>query len=334
MELDGAQSNVGRSRFILLPGLVSHFSNEDAQMLRKLLGICTSLVLAGSLATASETSPSPAKLSAAAIVDKNVAARGGLQAWRAVQTMSLEGKLGAGGNQRATIPVTSPVPGKTPSPQTLPSRPTEEVQLPFVMELKRSRKMRMELQFNGQTAIQVFDGANGWKLRPYLNRRVVEPYTAEEMKMASAQADLDGFLVDYAAKGTQIELVGMEKVEDRDTYKLKLNMKNGEAIHVWIDAESFLETKMEGQPRRLDGTYHPVEVYFRDYRPVNGLEIPFVLETKVLPVSQTTLGLRDTPVPAEKIVIDKVVVNPKLDESLFSKPQVQVASKAIAANAE
>ncbi len=117
---------------------------------------------------------------------------------------------------------------------------------------------------------------SGWKLRPFLNRRVVEPYTADEMKLASMQADLDGPLVDYAAKGTRIELDGMEKVEDRDTYKLKLTMKSGQAIHVWIDAQTFLEAKIEGQPRRLDGTDHPVEVYFRDYRTVNGLQIPFI----------------------------------------------------------
>ena len=116
------------------------------------------------------------------------------------------------------------------------------------MELKRPRKMRFELQFNGQTAVQVFDGANGWKLRPFLNRRVVEPFTTEEMKAASLQPDLGGPLVDYAAKGTHIELAGMEKVEDRDTYKLKLTLKNGQAVHVWIDAQTFLESKIEGQP--------------------------------------------------------------------------------------
>jgi predicted DNA-binding helix-hairpin-helix protein len=195
------------------------------------------------------------------------------------------------------------------------------------MELKRPRKMRVELVFKGQTAIQVFDGANGWKLRPFLNRRVVEPYTEEEMKSAAMQADLDGPLVDYAAKGTQIELDGVEKVEDRDTYKLKLTMKNGQSIHVWIDAQSSLETKIEGQPRRLDGTYHPVEVYYRDYRPVNGLQIPFVLETKVLPLAQKSPRLRDTPVPVEKIAIDKVVVNPNLEESRFSKPEIEFAPK-------
>src|SRR5205807_1319841 len=300
-------------------------------MFRESLAICISLVCANLLAVAQDTPRSRVKLSAVDIADKNVAARGGLQAWRAVQTMSLAGKLGAGGNQRAALPVPNPGPGgagRRSSRQTLASRPAEEVQLPFVMELQRPRKMRFELQFNGQTAIQVFDGSSGWKLRPFLNRRVVEPYTTEEMKTASMQADLDGPLVDYAAKGTRVELAGMEKVEDRDTYKLKLTMKDGQATHVWIDAQTFLEAKIEGQPRRLDGTYHPVEVYFRDYRPVNGLQIPFVLETKVLPVAQTALGLKDPLVPAEKTIIDTVVVNPKLDESLFSKPQIEVASNA------
>ena len=299
-------------------------------MLRKTVGTFISLALVIAVAAAGETSPSPANLSAAAIVDRNVEARGGLQAWRAVQTMSLMGKLTAGGNQRTALPVpmadrrANQRSGKT----AFPSRPSEEAQLPFLMELKRTRKMRLELQFNGQTAIQVFNGVNGWKLRPFLNRREVEPYTPEEIKTSSSQADLDGFLIDYAAKGTQIELVGREKVEDRDTYKVKLTMKNGEPIHVWIDAQTFLEAKIQGQPRRLDGIYHPVEIYYRDYRPVNGLQVPHLMETKVLPAAPAAKGIKEFTVPTEKIVIEKVIVNPKLDESLFSKPQVTGTSNA------
>lgn len=301
-------------------------------MYRKLLAICIPVGFAISLTAADESPTSGAKLSAAQIVDKNVAARGGLQAWRAVQTMTLAGKLGAGGNQRATLQV--PTSGQISasagrgSRPALPQRPVDEVQLPFVMQLRRPRKLRFELQFNGQTAVQVFDGTNGWKLRPFLGRRVVEPYSADEMKTTSMQADLDGPLVDYAAKGTQIELAGMEQVEGRGTYKLKLTLKGGEAMHVWIDTQTFLEVKMEGQPRRLDGVDHPVEVYLRDYRSVSGLEVPFLLETRVLPVAKTALGLKDPPVPPEKTIIDRVVVNPKLDEALFSKPEVAVASNA------
>ena len=299
-------------------------------MIRKTLTILVGMTCAFSVKAAQGTKPAARnarKISATEIVDKNVAARGGLQAWRAVQTMTLTGQMGAGGNQRATLSV--PAAGGREAQKSLQGvreRRIDEVQLPFEMDLARPHKSRVELRIKGQTAVQVYDGTNGWKLRPYLNRSDVEPYTAEEMKVASTQAELDGFLVDYAAKGTRIELDGTEKVEDRDTYKLKLTLKSGQVTHVWVDAQTFLEAKVEGQPRRLDGTDHPVEVYYRDYQNVNGLEIPFVLETRVLPVTKTATGLRDTPVPPEKAVIEKVVINPKFDAGTFSKPAAIVAA--------
>ncbi|HEX2661799.1 MAG TPA: hypothetical protein VHM93_03120 [Candidatus Acidoferrum sp.] len=55
--------------------------------------------------------------------------------------------------------------------------------------------------------------------------------------------------------------------------------------------------------------------------------IPFVLETHVLPVTKTATGLRDTPVPVEKITVEQVVVNPKFNASVFAKPEAPVAQK-------
>jgi hypothetical protein len=291
-------------------------------MLRNSFTLYTAVTFAISGAVAADNAAPKAGLTAAQIVDKNVAARGGLDAWRAVKTMTLSGKLGAGGNQRPSLPVR----GQKPGPEAVQARSAEEVQLPFKMELSRPHKMRFELEFNGQTAVQVFDGAMGWKMRPFLNRRVVEPYTAEELSTASMQADLDGPLVDYQAKGSKIELDGTEKVDGRDNYKIKVTMKSGQVTHVWIDAQSFLETKIDGQPRRLDGVDHPVQVYFRDYRAVNGLQIPFVLETKVLPVGRTAMGTKDPPVPVEKTFIEKVEVNPKLEQAHFTKPEIGMSA--------
>jgi hypothetical protein len=298
---------------------------KQGQSMRKICGTFTLVTLAASLALAADTA-SPAALSAAQIVDKNVAARGGLQAWQAVQALSLQGKMGAGGNQRVALPI--PVPKSKEIVNTIPQRLVEEVQLPFLMEMKRPRKVRVELQVHGQTAVQVYDGTNGWKLRPFLNRHDFEPFSEEELKIASNQPELDGPLVDYAAKGSRVELDGTEQVEGRDTYKVKVVEKNGHTFHVWVDAKTFLEAKIEGQPRRLDGVEHPVEVYYRDYRTVDGLQFPFLLETRVLPVGVNALGIRDTPVPPEKIVIDKVVVNPKMEDKLFSRMEVPAVAKS------
>jgi len=54
-------------------------------------------------------------------------------------------------------------------------------------------------------------------------------------------------------------------------------MKSGQVRHLWVDAESFLDVKVEGTPKRMDGKMRPVEVYYRDYRSVNGLMVPYVL---------------------------------------------------------
>jgi outer membrane lipoprotein-sorting protein len=261
-------------------------------MPRKVFLYCIGLPVSMSLALIGAASPqAPAKLTAAQIVEKNVSAKGGLQAWRAVQTISFSGKMDAGGKAK--------------------------VQLPFVLEKRRPRKMRVELVFANDTAVQVYDGASGWKLRPYLGRRDVEPYSPEELKSASFESDVDGPLVDYATKGNKVELEGVEKVEGHDAYKLKLTMKSDQVQHIWVDAGTFLEVKVEGTPRRMDGKMRPVWIYLRDYKDVNGLMIPYVIETEVQ-------GNKDT----HKMIIESVVVNPKLEDSLFTKPSSQPRTQA------
>jgi len=219
------------------------------------------------------------------IIEKNIAARGGLQAWRNVQTMTMTGKMDAGTKQN--------------------------VQLPFVMKLKRPRMERLEIEFAGKTAVQVYDGTNGWKVRPFMGRNEVEAYTAAELQTSATQTDLDGYLIDHEAKGIKAELEGTEPVEGHEAYKLKLTMKNGQARHLWVDAQSFLEVKVEGTPRRLDGKMHAVETYYRNYTSISGLMIPLVLETAVEKVQ-----------PTRKIIIEKVLLNPKLEDNAFTKPAV------------
>ena len=275
-------------------------------MSRTIVLVGSLLALAVSLGLGAETPSSTANLTAEQVVEKNIAARGGLQAWRAVQTLSMSGKVDAGGNESPTLPVQ----GVKTGGMQLPKRPAEQVQLPFRLELKRVRKSRLELDFSGKTAVQVYDGNSGWKLRPFLNRHEVEAYTTDELKAATLQSDLDGYLIDHPAKGTKVELEGTDKVEGKDAYRLKLTFKDGQTLHLWVDANTFLEAKIEGTPRRLDGKYHPVETYYRDYRTVAGLMIPYVMETKVQGVKQT-----------EKIEIENVAVNPRVEDSRFAKLQ-------------
>ena len=176
--------------------------------------------------------------------------------------------------------------------------------------MKRPNKARVELEFDGKTAVQVYDGSAGWLLRPYLNRDDWEPFSAEQTKMQAAEPGLDGPLLDAAKRGTTVEFESVESVEGHDAYKLKLTMKNGEVRRVWVDAQSFLDVKIEGTPRRMDGAMHKVWVYQRDFRAVQGVTIPFVLETAID-------GYPDT----HKMMIEKVGLNPALDDARFVRPK-------------
>ena len=238
---------------------------------------------------AKKIAPPPA-LPVARIVDRNIAARGGLAAWRAVNSLTMSGEMDAGGKQDA--------------------------KLPFVMSMKRPQKSRLEIKFQEQTAVQVWDGNQGWKLRPYLNRNEVENYTAAEARSAAAATELDGPLVDFERKGTKVELAGTEVVEGRNTYKLKLTVKGGEQVHLWIDAKSFLETKIDGEPRRMDGRMRKVAIFSRDFKPVGGLQFPHTIETVVESVKGS-----------HKMTIQTIKINPPLDDTLFAKPQLKQAAR-------
>ncbi len=237
------------------------------------------------LAAVSAKPALPQALTADEIIGKNIAARGGLKAWHDVQTMTMTGRMDVGNKQN--------------------------VQLPFVMKLKRPRMSRIELEFAGKTAVQVYDGTTGWKVRPFLGRKEVEPFTQAELDSSAEQQDLDGFLIDHAAKGIKAEFAGIDSVEGHNAYRLKLTLKNGQVRNLWVDTKSFLEVKVEGVPRVLDGKPHKVEVYYRDYRQVGSLMIPFVLETVVENVK-----------PSHKITIEKAELNPKLEEDAFLKPDI------------
>ena len=212
--------------------------------------------------------------------DANVAARGGLEAWRAVQSMTMIGLMDVG----------------------------KGMQVPFTLQLKRPRKMRLDFLFDGQLVMQAYDGTQGWKRQPHLGRAGVEPLSEEEMESAAGQTDLDGPLVDFRAKGHQVELLGHEEVEGRDTLKLAVTLATGTTRHLYLDAETFLEVKVDGT-RRGGGKDRPMETFFRDYRPVEGLLIPHTLESR----------LEGAP-SSHKLVIESVELNPELPDALFTPP--------------
>jgi outer membrane lipoprotein-sorting protein len=214
------------------------------------------------------------------LIAKNVAAKGGLDRIKAVQSLRLTGKMTVGPGMEA----------------------------PATIELKRPNKMRLDLTYQGMSLVQAFDGKAGWQIIPFQGNPNPEPMSPEDLQDAEENADMDGPLVDYKAKGHEVELVGKEKVEGTDTYKIKVTRKTGKLEYIYLDAESYLEIKGESK-RMVRGTEQEAEQTIGDYKEVGGILYPHALEG----------GPKGRP-ERQKITIEKVEQNPALDDARFAMP--------------
>src|SRR5882757_4301599 len=100
-----------------------HRINQEYFMSRASLSASLAFAaFVGALAVSAAVA-APAKLTADQIVDKNIAARGGLAAWRGVQTLSWSGKMDAGGRatKAAIAPGKAQPPHATQPPSTEPA---------------------------------------------------------------------------------------------------------------------------------------------------------------------------------------------------------------------
>lgn len=267
--------------------------------------------------------PTLPALSVADIVARNVAARGGLAAWQGVHAIEYSGQLDAGvarpdnglnpaSRERLLEKPSSASarkPGERQEPKPVEGLGGTPIELPYKLIVSRPNKQRLEIRFKDETLVQVFDGVHGWKLQPYLRRGGALPFNKEEMRQARQFQDIDGPLVDYRAKGTQVALDGTDLVDGRPAYRLKLTLKSGDVRHLWIDAQSFLDAQIDGV-RKFNGHEVPIYTRMRDYRRVDGVEVPYLMDTR-------TAGLDNH----EKIVVDRVDVNPPVSADLFAKPR-------------
>jgi outer membrane lipoprotein-sorting protein len=151
---------------------------------------------------------------------------------------------------------------------------------------------------------------------PFMGKTEPEAMSADDVKQAEDQADMDGILVDYKEKGHQIEYVGKEDVEGTPAHKLKVTKKNGDVVNVYIDAESYMEIKDAGKVK-VRGQEIEGQTLFGDFKKVDGIVYPFSIEQKA---AGGPGGMM--------ITISKIEINPTLDASRFAMPAAKPAAAA------
>jgi outer membrane lipoprotein-sorting protein len=214
------------------------------------------------------------------IVAKHVEALGGIDNVRAIRSVRMSGRVTASGGRHALI----------------------------VREIQKPGRVRTEFTYQGVTGVYAFDGERGWKVSPFDGSLDAEPMTEDEALQTSDQAEIEGPLVDWKAKGHQVALSGTETIEGRDVYELTVTLRSGRTTRLYLDARSFLPFRTEST-RQIRGVSLSIETRLDDYRKIQGVLFPHAIE----------MGVVGRP-RRMNVAVDEVEVNPTLPDERFVMP--------------
>lgn len=226
------------------------------------------------------------------IVSKHIDARGGYEKLKAIRTLKI--------TRTFATPFTS---------------------VEVVTYKKRPDLLRIEQTPKGQTTA-IPRGVNAGGAWDVSQGKVVMRPERVATEAREIDADFDGLLVDWKAKGHTVTLEGKEPIGGRDSYKLKVVTKGGSMRYVFIDAQTFLESGMSGRvllpamnPKTREPRFHESTWIFSDYREVDGVKFPYSIDEERV----ADQGVSIT--QSFAIYTTAIEVNVPMEDSLFAPPK-------------
>ncbi len=200
------------------------------------------------------------------IVTKHLAAIGGVDSLNKVTTILREGSLEVQGNEVALIMTTSCGIG-----------------------------YRMDISVMGMTGYQLATPKEGWSYMPFQGQTEPTAMNSEQLATFQENYNCANPFLNYANNGSTLELLGTEKAEGKDCYKLKLTDKKQVVKIYFLDKTTYMLLKRINKIKEGDS-----ETVFDNYKVVNGVKMPYSLT-----------NTRGT------VTITKITINGKVDETIF-----------------
>src|SRR5690349_5892122 len=148
------------------------------------------------------------------IVNKHIEAVGGKEKLKGLKSLYMEGALTVMGNEA-----------------------------PMTITVLDGKGYKSEVEFNGQKIVQAYTDKGGWMINPMMGANDPQPVPQEQYKMAKDQIFAGGAFLDYAAKGSKIELTGRENVNNVNAYKIKLTSADGAETTYYVDPTTYYITR-------------------------------------------------------------------------------------------
>src|SRR5260370_136735 len=113
------------------------------------------------------------------LIEKNIKAHGGADKMKALKSVRMTGTMKMG-----------------------------PMEAPFTISKSRPEAVRIDFTVQGMTGTQAYDGTTGWAVMPFMGKKDAEKMSDDQVKDIKDEADFDGPMVDYKAKGNKVEYLG------------------------------------------------------------------------------------------------------------------------------
>jgi hypothetical protein len=221
-----------------------------------------------------EIKPADAKANVDAIFDHYLQSLGGKAALERVKTRVMTGTMVTQGGMKAPLEVYEKAPNKT---LTIFRAPHGTNQMGF-------------------------DGATGWTKTPEQGLR---EEAGEQLDFIKSEAE---FYKELKLKDrySRLTLFGLAQLDNREAYVIEAAPPRGQSDKLYFDRQSGLLVRQDrvmerGQEKML------LQVYFEDYRTVDGVKLPFAIR-------------RARPNFTWTYQFDEIKLNAPLDDGRFNKP--------------
>ena len=166
------------------------------------------------------------------IITKHIAAIGGLDNWKKINSVKMVGSSNAGG-----------------------------MEIPITITMQQKKGMKVEFTVNGMTGYTIITDKTGWNYNPFSGQPKAEVMPDEMVKQMQDGLDVQGPLIDYKAKGNKVTYLGKDDIEGTECYKLKVTYTNGKEETMYIDASNYYhirsveKVKANGKEEEQTSTY-------------------------------------------------------------------------------
>ncbi len=210
------------------------------------------------------------------VIEKHVEARGGRENWDKISTLRIMGDYTA----------------------------FSKVE-PFTLTRARENSYVLDTKMNGRVVITGYDGAVTWWDNHWF-KEGAQRMTGVDAEVAKGDAHFINPLWNYAELGMQAEYLGETEYEGMPALGIKLTRPDGQEETWYLDPQTYLEYARTA-PGSDFGRPLPQRTFYDDFREVEGVKIPYLVETQWY--------TRD-----RVMHVAKIEVNVEVDPAYFNMP--------------